>query len=110
MRVPYKPDMVSARAENRKKGNRLSWRLAVWVAAGLFLLGIFVGEQLSGEVNWSAVDFISAGALLFGSLSLYEIAVRMRKSALYRAVWGTPSSPPVMEEDGSVQQPDRPPD
>lgn len=50
----------------------------------LFLLANAVGNQVSAEVNWTASDFVFAGVLLFGSLGVYEIAVRTTRNVVYR--------------------------
>lgn len=61
------------------------WRIAAWVAAALFLLTIYVAMQFTHEVNWSLGDFVFAGVLLFGSLGVYELAVRWTGNTAYRA-------------------------
>ena len=72
-------------AKNGRGQSEIRWRIAVWVAAGIFLLANVIGNQVSTEVNWTLSDFISAGVLLFGSLGIYEIAARMTADTLYRA-------------------------
>lgn len=49
------------------------------------LLVPLVGMQISGEVNWSALDFAFAGALLTGSGLLLELAARKPGNVAYRA-------------------------
>lgn len=60
-------------------------RKAAWAAAGLVLLVPLVAMQLTDEVNWTLSDFVFAGALLFGALGAYELAVRTTGSHSYRA-------------------------
>jgi hypothetical protein len=66
-------------------GRRMSrWRMAAWAAAALFLLANWVAMQFTDEVNWTVGDFVFAGALMFGALGAYEVAVRMTGNAAYR--------------------------
>ena len=64
------------------------WRIAAWAAAVVFLLAIAVAAQFTGEVRWSAGDFVLAGVLLFGSLGAYELVARMTSNSAYRAGFG----------------------
>jgi hypothetical protein len=61
------------------------WRIAVWGLAALVLALPLLAMQFTSEVDWTGSDFVFAGALLFGSLGAYEIAVRTRTNAAYRA-------------------------
>lgn len=71
----------SARRSNR-------WSLAIWGgAAGLLLLPA-VAMQFTGEVNWTASDFIVMGAMLFAACGAYELLARMTSSTAYRAAVG----------------------
>ncbi len=65
-------------------GPGIPWRIGAWAVAVLFLLANAVGNQVSAEVNWTASDFVFAGVLLFGSLGVYEIAVRTTRNVVYR--------------------------
>lgn len=67
-----------------KDGSGIPWRIGAWAAAVLFLLANVVGNQISPDVNWTAFDFVFAGVLLFGSLGIYEIAVRTTRNVVYR--------------------------
>jgi hypothetical protein len=63
-------------------------RLAAWAAAALILVAPWVAMQFTDEVNWTASDFVFAGALLFGALGAYELAVRWTGNTVYRAAAG----------------------
>ena len=54
----------------------------------LILLVPLVAMQFTDEVNWTAVDFIIAGALLFGTGMLLVWALRQSTSLAYRAAMG----------------------
>lgn len=60
------------------------WRVIGWgVAVGLLILP-FIAMRFTGEVNWTASDFVFA-AVLLGSVGLgMEFAVRRSSSAAYR--------------------------
>jgi hypothetical protein len=49
------------------------------------LLLPLLAMQVTGEVNWTGSDFVFAGALMFGALGAYEVAVRMTGNRAYRA-------------------------
>lgn len=81
-----KPEMVMTENTAHGSGQRMSrWRLAAWGVAALFLLMNAVMMQFTDAINWTVVDFVFAGVLLFGSLGVYEIATRTRSSTRYRA-------------------------
>jgi hypothetical protein len=61
------------------------WRMAAWICAALILLAPLVAMRFTDEVDWTAGDFVFAGALLFGALGAYELAVRKTGNAAYRA-------------------------
>jgi hypothetical protein len=44
--------------------------------------------QFTDEVNWTASDFVFAGALLFAALGAYELAARSTGNGAYRAAAG----------------------
>lgn len=75
-----------ARTEDRPTG--IPWRIAAWVVAALFLTTIFVGGQVSAEINWTVSDFVVAGLLLFGTLGVYEVAVWTTRDIVYRTSVG----------------------
>ena len=64
------------------------WRRAAWSAAALVLLAPLVAMQFTDEVNWTVSDFVFAGALMFGALGTYELAVRKTGNTAYRAAAG----------------------
>lgn len=64
---------------------RTRWRTAAWVLAALVLLLPLVAMQFTDEVNWTLLDFVFAGVLLFGSLGAYEAATRTTSNIAYRA-------------------------
>jgi hypothetical protein len=55
------------------KNKRLNIILAS--AASLLLLP-FIAMQFTQEVNWTALDFVIMGALLFGTGLIYELVLR----------------------------------
>ncbi|OON67129.1 hypothetical protein [Hymenobacter sp. CRA2] len=57
-------------------------RLAL--ATALILLVPAVAMQFSQEVNWTAFDFIFAGAMIFGTGLAYELVVNGKGSLAYR--------------------------
>lgn len=72
-------DMIDAGA-----GRANPFRIAGWTFAALLLLAPFVAMQFTGEVRWSARDFIFAG-LLIGAVGVaLELTVRASRNAAYR--------------------------
>jgi hypothetical protein len=61
------------------------WRIAAWATAALLLLVPLVAMQFTDDVNWTVADFVFAAVLLFGTLGIYELAVRKTGSTAYRA-------------------------
>jgi hypothetical protein len=60
-------------------------RLTVFAAAtGLLLLVPAVAMQFTDEVRWSALDFVTAGCLLFGAGIAYELVSRRAASTVTR--------------------------
>jgi hypothetical protein len=92
-----KPEMVMTENTAHGSGQRMSrWRLAAWGVAALFLLMNAVMMQFTDAINWTVVDFVFAGVLLFGSLGVYEIATRTRSSTRYRAGIGLATGATVL--------------
>jgi len=60
-------------------------RLAIiLLASGLILLTPFIAMQFTAEVNWSPVDFLVMGFLLFGTCLTGEWILRKVKKVEYR--------------------------
>lgn len=64
------------------------WRAAIWGSAAFLLLLPLVAMQFTGEVNWSARDFITFGTMLAVACGTYELAARMTRNKTYRAAVG----------------------
>ena len=60
------------------------WKIASWSAAALVLVVPLIAMQFTDEVNWSAADFVMAGALVLGVGTALELAVRRTRDAAYR--------------------------
>ena len=58
----------------------------ILLTAGVLLLIPFLAMRFTGEVNWSAIDFIVAGVLLLGTGLLCELALRLVTSTVSRIV------------------------
>jgi hypothetical protein len=58
-------------------------------ATVLILLVPLIAMQFSDEVNWSLMDFVVAGSLLFGTGLIYALATRTTRSVEQRVVIGT---------------------
>ncbi len=70
-------------------GRRVNpWRIALWGGAVVLLLLPLVAMQVSEEVQWGPLDFVLAGALLFGTALAFELAVRKSGSVAYRLAAG----------------------
>lgn len=50
----------------------------------LLLLIPFVAMQFTNEVNWSLMDFVMAGILLFATSLVFELVIRKVKSTKHR--------------------------
>lgn len=57
------------------------------IAAGLLLIP-FVAMQFTSEVNWNLMDFLVAGALLFGFGAALELTLRVIKKRAHRILAG----------------------
>ncbi len=51
---------------------------------GLLLLVPLIAMRFTSEVNWTAIDFIAAGVMLFGAGLAIEVALRVVKNFKYR--------------------------
>ena len=64
-------------------------RLTVLLStAALILLMPLLAMQFTDQVKWDAADFIVAGVLLFGSVLVYELLVRLARSTASRVAVG----------------------
>ena len=68
------------------KRNKNIIRMAI--ATFLILLIPFLAMQFTDDVDWSVFDFVSFGALLFGSGLMYELITRKSGNKAYRAAVG----------------------
>ena len=71
--------MTEANRENDGAGRMSRRRIAAWIGAALLML-----LPLVAGAPWSPGDYVFAALLLFGSLGLYEIAVRAATDTTYR--------------------------
>ncbi|GAB2509656.1 hypothetical protein [Lysobacter humi (ex Lee et al. 2017)] len=76
--MPHDPMTLRAPPANR-------WRAPVWCGATALLLLPAVAMRFTGEVNWTASDFVVMGALLATVCGLYEIGTRLSRSRAFRA-------------------------
>jgi len=63
------------------KKNRL---IGIMITVTLLLLIPIIAMQFTNEVNWNLVDFIVAGALLFGTGLMCKLALRKINKIKYR--------------------------
>jgi hypothetical protein len=68
--------------------NTLKSIIAVAVATALLLLVPLVAMQFTHEVNWTALDFAVAGALLFGSGVSFVLLTRLARNAAHKLAAG----------------------
>lgn len=61
------------------------WRIAGWGFAVSLLLLPAVAMQFTSEVVWGPLDFATAAVLILGTGALFELAVRVSRSGVYRA-------------------------
>ena len=66
------------------QAGRNNWWIARWLAAAVLLI-IPLAMQIGAGGPWKPVGFLLAGALILGSLMLYEFAAGRSASAAYRA-------------------------
>jgi hypothetical protein len=55
--------------------------IGIVVTVAVLLLIPFVAMRFTGEVNWTAIDFVTAGVLLLGTGLLCELVLRKVKTA-----------------------------
>ncbi len=58
--------------------------IIIILTSAILLLIPFIAMQFTDEVNWSLFDFLVAGALLFGTGLLCELAIRKINKMKYR--------------------------
>jgi len=63
---------------------RSPWRLVLWGVPTVLLVAPAVAMRFTGEVQWSAFDFVFAGVLLFGAAGTADLAIRKVGSMAYR--------------------------
>jgi hypothetical protein len=73
---------------NDGKRHENRWRVAAWSTAAIILLLPLLAMQVTGEVNWTASDFIFAGILILSVGIPLELAVRKTSNTAYRAAAG----------------------
>ncbi|MCW5724940.1 MAG: hypothetical protein KIS81_08270 [Maricaulaceae bacterium] len=64
-------------------------RLGVWaiIVAALLLIPL-IAMRFTSEVNWTASDFLFAGALLYGAAAVYELAASKATRMTHRLAIG----------------------
>lgn len=58
--------------------------IGILVVIGILLLIPYIAMKMTGEVNWSAFDFIVAGVLLLGAGIAVEVALRFVTKTSHR--------------------------
>ena len=58
--------------------------IGIVIGVAILLLIPYVAMKFTGEVNWTAIDFITAGALLLGTGLACELVLRKVKTIKYR--------------------------
>jgi len=58
--------------------------IGIVVIVAILLLIPFLAMRFTGEVNWTPIDFITAGVLLLGTGVLCELVLRLVKKFTYR--------------------------
>jgi hypothetical protein len=76
---------VTSNAQHNSAPRGNAWRIALWGFAAALLVVPAVAMRFTQEVNWTAGDFVFAGALIGGIGLLLELAVRRTPSPAYRA-------------------------
>lgn len=60
-------------------------RAAAWAAGAMILLTPLIAMEFTDEVDWTTADFIFAGVMIFGTLGVFELTVRLTNDVAYRA-------------------------
>ncbi|HMJ08680.1 MAG TPA: hypothetical protein VK468_06725 [Pyrinomonadaceae bacterium] len=60
--------------------------IGILITVSILLLIPYLAMKFTGEVNWTAIDFIAAGVLLFGTGLLCELVLRTVTNTTYRIV------------------------
>jgi hypothetical protein len=60
--------------------------IGIFVGVGVLLLIPALAIRFTGEVNWTPIDFITAGVLLLGTGLMCELVLRTVSSIGYRVV------------------------
>lgn len=79
--------MSGTTTDSGRRGKNRS-RPVIWGAAALLLLLPAVAMQFTSEVNWTASDFITMGAMLAAACGAYELATWLSGNTVYRAAFG----------------------
>lgn len=74
--------MANANSEGARRKSH--WRVAGWTLAGLVLLVPLVAMWLTGEVSWTAGDFIFAAVLIGLAGIIFELTSRVSADGAYR--------------------------
>jgi len=61
---------------------------AVALGTGLLLMVPLVAMQFTDEVDWNVFDFFIAGALLFGTGTLFVLILRVPENIVYKSAMG----------------------
>ncbi len=80
----------SGSMKDRKADVLMQNKVFVWIAlaTGLLLLVPLVAMQFTDEVVWTLLDFIAAGALLFGTGFVFVLAARKMQNRRLRFAIG----------------------
>lgn len=62
--------------------------IGIALFTALVLLIPLIAMQFTNEVNWSAADFVIAGAILFGTGLAFELVARKAGTTAYKAAFG----------------------
>lgn len=64
------------------------WRKVRWTLPALLLMIPVVGMQVSDDWNWSPMDFVVMGTILYSAVLAYEFVARKALNTPYRAAVG----------------------